>query len=55
MIPFLHLAQKQNNNFLWLNAIKTVAKICEFNEMDVYEVPYFYTMFNREKVRKFNL
>jgi NADH dehydrogenase (ubiquinone) flavoprotein 2 len=28
IIPLLHLAQKQNNNFLSLNAMKTVAKIC---------------------------
>ena len=31
IIPLLHLAQKQNNNFLSLNAMKTVAKICEVN------------------------
>ena len=28
IIPLLHLAQKQNANFLSLNAMKTVAKIC---------------------------
>lgn len=28
IIPLLHLAQKQNNNFLSLNAMRTVAKIC---------------------------
>jgi NADH dehydrogenase (ubiquinone) flavoprotein 2 len=28
IIPLLHLAQKQNDNFLSLNAMKTVAKIC---------------------------
>ena len=55
IIPLLHLAQKQNNNFLSLNAMKTVAKICEVNEMDVYEVASFYTMFNRERVGKFHL
>lgn len=31
IIPLLHLAQKQNDNFLSLNAMKKVAKICEVN------------------------
>jgi NADH dehydrogenase (ubiquinone) flavoprotein 2 len=47
IIPLLHLAQKQNNNFLPLSAMKKIAKITEVNEMDVYEVATFYTMFNR--------
>lgn len=55
IIPLLHLAQKQNNNFLSLSAMKKVAKIVEVNEMDVYEVATFYTMFNRERVGKFHL
>lgn len=55
IIPLLHLAQKQNNNFLSLSAMKKVAKITEVNEMDVYEVATFYTMFNRERVGKFHL
>lgn len=55
IIPLLHLAQKQNDNFLSLNAMRKVAKITEVNEMDVYEVASFYTMFNRERVGKFHL
>ncbi len=55
IIPLLTLAQKQNNNFLSLSAMKKVAKIVEVNEMDVYEVATFYTMFNRERVGKFHL
>jgi len=51
----LTLAQKQTNNFLSLNAMKKVAKLVEVNEMDIYEVASFYTMFNREKVGKFHL
>lgn len=54
-IPLLMLAQKQNDNFLSINAMKKVAKILELNEMDVYEVATFYTMFNRTKVGKFHL
>lgn len=55
IIPLLTLAQKQNNNFLSLSAMRKVAKITEVNEMDVYEVASFYTMFNRERVGKFHL
>lgn len=47
IIPLLTLAQKQNNNFLSLSAMRKVAKITEVNEMDIYEVASFYTMFNR--------
>lgn len=55
IIPLLTLAQKQNNNFLSISAMRKVAKITEVNEMDVYEVASFYTMFNRERVGKFHL
>mgnify|MGYP002622828526 CR=1 FL=1 len=55
VIPLLHLAQKQNNNFLSLSAMNKVAKILEISEMEVYEVATFYTMFNREKVGKYHL
>lgn len=54
-IPLLMMAQKQNDNFLSLTAMKKVAKILEVNEMDVYEVASFYTMFNRTKVGKVHL
>lgn len=55
IIPLLHLAQKQNDNFLTLSAMKKVAKILEVNEMEVFEVASFYTMYNREKVGKYHL
>lgn len=55
VIPLLFLAQKQNDNFLSLSAMKKVAKVLEIPDMDVYEVASFYTMFNREKVGKFHL
>lgn len=35
--------------------MRKVARITEVNEMDIYEVASFYTMFNREKVGKFHL
>jgi len=55
LIPVLFIAQKQNDNFLSLSAMKKVAEILEIPEIDVYEVAAFYTMFNRERVGKFHL
>ena len=55
VISVLFLAQKQNDNFLSLSAMKKVAEILEIPEMDVYEVASFYTMFNRTRVGKFHL
>lgn len=52
-IPLLDLAQRQNNNFLSLAAIKKVAQILGANPMRVYEVATFYTMFNRTPVGKY--
>jgi len=55
VIPLLHLAQKQNDNFLPISAMKKIAKVLGIAEMDVYEVASFYTMFNRTKVGKYHL
>ena len=46
VIPALFVAQKQNENFLSLSAMKKVAKVLDIPEMDVYEVASFYTMFD---------
>ncbi len=54
-IPLLMLAQKQNNNFLSLSAMRKVAKIIETAEIDVFETASFYTMFNRVPVGKYHL
>lgn len=54
-LPVLMMAQKQNDNFLSLSAMKKVAKILEMPEMEIFEVASFYTMYNREKVGKFHL
>ena len=54
-MPLLTLAQKQNNNWLSLSAMHKVAKICGMDNMEVYEVASFYTMYNREPVGKFFL
>ena len=54
-IPLLMLAQKQNNNFLSLSAMRKCAKIMDVAEIEVFETASFYTMFNRVPVGKFHL
>lgn len=53
VIPLLHLAQKQNNNWLSISAMNHVAEVLEMPRMRVYEVATFYTMFNRDPVGKY--
>ena len=55
VLPALHIAQKQNDNFLTLAAMNKVAKMCEMTPMQVYEVATFFTMFNRSKIGKYHL
>ena len=52
VIPLLHLAQKQNDNFLSISAMNYVAEFLEMPPMRVYEVATFYTMYNRTPVGK---
>lgn len=47
VIPLLHLAQKQNANWLSISAMNYVAELLEMPPMRVYEVATFYTMYNR--------
>lgn len=53
VIPLLHLAQKQNDNWLSISAMNHVAEVLEMPPMRVYEVATFYTMFNRTPVGKY--
>ena len=46
VMPLLYLAQKQNNNWIPLAAIKYIGKLLEMPYIKVYEVATFYTMFN---------
>ena len=46
VMPLLYLAQKQNNNWIPLSAIKYVGKLLEMPYIKVYEVATFYTMYN---------
>ncbi|WFD21211.1 hypothetical protein MCAP1_003472 [Malassezia caprae] len=53
VIPLLHLAQKQNANWLSISAMNYVAELLEMPPMRVYEVATFYTMYNRDPVGKY--
>ena len=46
VMPLLYLAQKQNNNWIPLAAIKYIGKLLEVPYIKVYEVATFYTMYN---------
>ena len=53
VIALLYLAQKQNDNWIPLSAIKYVAKKLEMPYIKVYEVSTFYSMFNLSPVGKY--
>eukprot|EP00177_Eucheuma_denticulatum_P004629 GFKZ01008423.1.p1 GENE.GFKZ01008423.1~~GFKZ01008423.1.p1 ORF type:complete len:276 (-),score=34.21 GFKZ01008423.1:1120-1947(-) len=55
VIPLLDLAQRQNGGWLPLAAMNKVAKLLDMAPIRVYEVASFYTMFNREKIGKYNV
>ena len=46
VMSLLYLAQKQNNNWVPLAAMKYIAKILEMPYIKVYEVATFYSMYN---------
>jgi len=46
VMPLLYLAQKQNENWIPLVAIKYIAKYLSMPYISVYEVATFYTMYN---------
>ena len=52
VMPFLYLAQKQNNNWIPLAAIKYISKYLSMPYISVYEVATFYSMFNLSPVGK---
>jgi NADH-quinone oxidoreductase subunit E len=53
VMPFLYLAQRQNNNWIPLTAMKYIAKYLEMPYIKVYEVATFYTMYNLAPVGKY--
>ena len=52
VMPLLYLAQKQNQNWIPLAAIKYIAKYLSMPYISVYEVATFYTMYNLAPVGK---
>tara|TARA_B100001996_G_C18431896_1_gene504874 strand:- start:75 stop:683 length:609 start_codon:yes stop_codon:yes gene_type:complete len=53
VIALLYLAQKQNDNWIPLEAIKYIAKLLSMPYIKVYEVATFYSMFNLSPVGKY--
>ena len=52
VMPFLYLAQKQNDNWIPLAAMKYIANYLAMPYISVYEVATFYTMYNLAPVGK---
>ena len=53
VMTLLYIAQRQNNNWIPLVAIKYIAKFLEMPYVKVYEVATFYTMYNLTPVGKY--
>ncbi len=53
VMPLLYLAQKQNDNWIPLAAMKYIAKFINIPYIKVYEVATFYTMYNLSPVGKY--
>ena len=53
VMPLLYLAQRQNENWIPLAAMKNIAKYLEIPYIKVYEVATFYTMYNLAPVGKY--
>ena len=52
VMPFLYLAQRQNNNWIPLAAMKYIANFLSMPYISVYEVATFYSMYNLAPVGK---
>ena len=52
VMALLYIAQKQNNNWIPLAAMKYIAKFLDMPYIKVYEVATFYSMYNLSPVGK---
>ena len=52
-MALLYIAQRQNNNWIPLAAMKYIAKFLDMPYIKVYEVATFYSMFNLSPVGKY--
>ena len=53
VMALLYIAQKQNNNWIPLAAMKCIGKFLDMPYIKVYEVATFYTMYNLSPVGKY--
>jgi|TARA_B100001758_G_C18359220_1_gene584642 NADH-quinone oxidoreductase E subunit len=53
VMPLLYLAQKQNDNWIPLAAMKYIAKFLSIPYINVYEIATFYSMYNLAPVGKY--
>ena len=53
VMALLYIAQRQNNNWIPLAAMKCIAKILDMPYIKVYEVATFYSMYNLSPVGKY--
>ena len=53
VMPLLYLAQRQNQNWIPLAAMKYIAKYLSIAYINVYEVATFYSMYNLSPVGKY--
>ena len=53
VMALLYIAQRQNNNWIPLAAMKYIAKFLEMPYIKVYEVATFYTMYNLSPVGEY--
>ena len=53
VMGLLYIAQKQNNNWIPLAAMKYIAKFLDMPYIKVYEVATFYSMYNLSPVGKY--
>ena len=53
VMALLYIAQRQNDNWIPLSAIKYIAKMLNMPYIKVYEVATFYTMYNLAPVGKY--
>ena len=53
VMALLYIAQRQNNNWIPLTAMKYIAKLLKMPYIKVYEVATFYTMYNLAPVGKY--
>ena len=53
VMALLYIAQRQNNNWIPLAAMKYIAKFLDISYINVYEVATFYSMYNLAPVGKY--